>query len=203
MKSLLIAASALTIGGAALAYDRTGEPTVPVDASQMEQDRTDTQTRMEYDRPPVAAERDLTEDAYAATSEREDWSGMGGPYEEVYASGAIDMSPRAAGANYPACQPGPGDDNCIQLYERGVRTALASWSGETGGYLGATDTRTAMGGHLEEVDHDARYAAHDDEQYEGVGGPFESADGYPPCERGPGDDNCIQLYERGVTGEGN
>ena len=29
----------------------------------------------------------------------------------------------------------------------------------------------------------------------GVGGPTED---YPPCDPGPGDDNCIQLYERGV-----
>jgi hypothetical protein len=38
--------------------------------------------------------------------------------------------------------------------------------------------------------------------YTGVGGPLEAVDtaSYPPCSPGPGDDRCIQLYERGVTG---
>jgi hypothetical protein len=38
--------------------------------------------------------------------------------------------------------------------------------------------------------------------YTGVGGPLEDVDtsAYPPCRPGPGDDRCIQLYERGVTG---
>ena len=28
---------------------------------------------------------------------------------------------------YRPCRPGPGDDRCIQLYERGVRQAYARW----------------------------------------------------------------------------
>jgi hypothetical protein len=36
-------------------------------------------------------------------------------------------------------------------------------------------------------------------EYTGMGGPLEAVD-YPPCRPGPGDDRCIQLYERGVTG---
>jgi hypothetical protein len=38
--------------------------------------------------------------------------------------------------------------------------------------------------------------------YTGMGGPLEEVDtsAYPPCSPGPGDDRCIQLYERGVTG---
>ena len=39
--------------------------------------------------------------------------------------------------------------------------------------------------------------------YSGLGGPIEERTNYPPCRRGAGDDNCIQLYERGVTGAGN
>ena len=47
----------------------------------------------------------------------------------------------------------------------------------------------------------------------GTGGPFEeadatadlaprpSADNYPPCSPGPGDDRCIQLYEPGVRAQ--
>jgi len=38
--------------------------------------------------------------------------------------------------------------------------------------------------------------------YTGVGGPVME-DGYPPCSGAASDDRCIQLYERGVTGEGN
>ncbi|WP_431852394.1 hypothetical protein [Allosphingosinicella sp.] len=33
----------------------------------------------------------------------------------------------------------------------------------------------------------------------GVGGPLEAAADYPACRPGPGDDRCIQLYERGVA----
>jgi len=29
--------------------------------------------------------------------------------------------PVRAATDYPPCSPGPGDDRCIQLYERGVR----------------------------------------------------------------------------------
>jgi hypothetical protein len=48
------------------------------------------------------------------------WAGMGGPYEEVYGDGRVDLTPRPAQTSYPPCSPGPGDDRCIQLYERGV-----------------------------------------------------------------------------------
>jgi len=58
-----------------------------------------------------------------------------------------DLTPRPAAGNYPACDPGPGDDNCIQLYEPGVRTALASWTQPTGGLIdGSGAVQTAMGG---------------------------------------------------------
>jgi hypothetical protein len=36
-----------------------------------------------------------------------------------------------------------------------------------------------------------------------MGGPVEERTGYPPCRPGRGEDNCIQLYEAGVTGETN
>ena len=54
---------------------------------------------------------------------------MGGPIE-------------GAETSYPACT-ATVTDNCIQLYERGVRTSLASWDRPTGG-------ATAMGGPIEE-----------------------------------------------------
>jgi hypothetical protein len=38
------------------------------------------------------------------------------------------------------------------------------------------------------------------ESHGGMGGPEEATTEYPPCSPGPGDDRCIQLYERGVGG---
>lgn len=64
-------------------------------------------------------------------------TGMGGPEEPI--DGAMTAS--ASAANYRACSPGPGDDNCIQLYERGVPEALASWEASRMG-----GERLAMGG---------------------------------------------------------
>ena len=42
-------------------------------------------------------------------------AGVGGPYESVQP-----IASRPATKDYPPCRPGPGDDSCIQLYERGV-----------------------------------------------------------------------------------
>ena len=79
---------------------------------------------------------------------------MGGPLEDATTGdinmAAADLATRPAAQNYPPCRPGPGDDNCIQLYEPGVRTALASWNRPTGGLAG--ETQTAMGGPYEPVD---------------------------------------------------
>jgi len=129
--------------------------------------------------------------------------GVGGPEEAL----AGDLAPRPAAQNYPPCDPGPGDDNCIQLYEPGVRTALASWSAPTGGLIG-NDTASAMGGPYEPADAamktaDAAIATeHHDPGHAGMGGPARET-GYPPCSGSPDDDRCIQLYEPGVTGAGN
>jgi len=160
-------------------------------------------------------------------------TGMGGPDEtlDVAADSAVttdtaattlasaDSTPRPAAHNYPPCDPGPGDDNCIQLYEPGVHMALASWNQPTGGLLDDQAT-TAMGGPYEPVDGPSEVAMNGDglvdpalgetaalegaqtTDYAGVGGPIAET-GYPPCSPGPGDDRCIQLYERGVTGAGN
>ncbi len=38
----------------------------------------------------------------------------------------------APAATYPSCRPGPGDDRCIQLYERGVRNSYARWQDRRG-----------------------------------------------------------------------
>lgn len=75
--------------------------------------------------------------------------GMGGPLEPV-GSQALSLTPQPAAQNYPACDPGPGDDRCIQLYEDGVRDQLASWNRPTGGLLDQ-QSQTAMGGPYEPV----------------------------------------------------
>lgn len=59
----------------------------------------------------------------SASGDKGQWTGVGGPEEP---------------AVWPACRPGPGDDRCIQLYERGVREDYAAWS--------ANGSGTAMGG---------------------------------------------------------
>jgi hypothetical protein len=97
------------------------------------------------------ADSDSTDQAVKVTDAKpvaEEAPAMGGPLELVDNSAAL--APRPAAGNYPACQPGPGDDNCIQLYEPGVEVALASWNQPTGGLT--DDTRTAMGGPFEPVD---------------------------------------------------
>ncbi len=47
---------------------------------------------------------------------------MGGPYEAVYDDDeAVTLEQGPTDRYYPPCRPSPADDNCIQLYERGVR----------------------------------------------------------------------------------
>ena len=73
---------------------------------------------------------------------------MGGPLNDPATGEAVS----GADAGYPACT-ATVTDNCIQLYERGVRGALASWTGTTGGYdANATTTNTGMGGPLNTFD---------------------------------------------------
>jgi hypothetical protein len=150
-------------------------------------------------------------------------TGTGGPLEEGGQVASADLTPRPATMNYPPCDPGPGDDRCIQLYEPGVRAQLASWNRSTGGLLDHQAT-TAMGGPYEPVETDSSTElamngdgdvdstsgesaetelAHHTAVHQGMGGPVEAQSGYPPCDPGPGDDRCIQLYEPGVTGAGN
>lgn len=84
---------------------------------------------------------------------------------------------------YPPCS-ATVTDSCVQLYERGIDTGSM-----------------AMGGPYEPVEtHSDSMIDHD---MAGVGGPIEERTGYPPCDPGPGDDRCIQLYEPGVSGSGN
>ena len=55
--------------------------------------------------------------------------------------------PVAGPTHYRPCRPGAGDDRCIQLYERGVRTAYAQWLRERD--ADPEPTRLAMGGPVE------------------------------------------------------
>lgn len=43
---------------------------------------------------------------------------VGGPYEPALTRSTM---PVRTTSEYPPCSPGPGDDRCVQLYERGVR----------------------------------------------------------------------------------
>lgn len=176
-----------------------------------------------------------------ATAGQSAAGGVGGPLETAQ--------------GYPPCDPGRGDDRCIQLYERGVRESLAAWKGtesaaamggpfepaqtagkaQTSGQQQSTDHGSmnhgsaghgTAAGHGGTTDHgamnhgatgqpataagktDAATATDakptpSGEAAGGIGGPIEPASGYPPCRPGRGDDRCIQLYERGVTGRRN
>ena len=70
----------------------------------------------------------------------------------------VEAGVAAAPVTYRPCRPGPGDDNCIQLYERGVRTAYSRWLRDHD--VGAPRTRVAMGGPIEESGHRPRRRHH-------------------------------------------
>ena len=108
----------------------------------------------------------LTEGKENAWTGKESATGMGGPLETAAAT------PQPSTGTYPACDPGPGDDRCIQLYEPGVRAALASWTG-------VSDKQIAMGGpfepaaagNKEHADHDMTEEAGDADMDAGAAGP--------------------------------
>jgi hypothetical protein len=249
MKRYMVAASALLLGTSALAVaagaDKTDKPMVtPVAAAMVAKpisdkpvepeltlgekaqmqlamlDKSNDKTMLDESGGKIeTASVDAFETASIDVVDKSA-TGMGGPIEQADAGPIADLTPHPATQNYPPCDPGPGDDHCIQLYEPGVRAQLASWNRPTGGLADGSST-SAMGGPYEPVDEagvetvsadagttaavdeteETEVAAHGDMQ--GVGGPVEAQSGYPPCSPGPGDDRCIQLYERGVTGAGN
>ena len=77
---------------------------------------------------------------------------LGAAYPEMPksdAAGPVAAREAMAGpVTYRPCRPGPGDDRCIQLYERGVRLSYAAWLRERG--VEEAPTRLAMGGPDEE-----------------------------------------------------
>ncbi len=80
------------------------------------------------------------------------------------------------------------DDGAAKPAESMTAAQTASWEAKEAQIL--ADKREAA----------ATVAMGGSTAYRGVGGPIEARTDYPPCRPGPGDDNCIQLYERGVTG---
>jgi hypothetical protein len=104
-----------------------------------------------------------------------DETGVGGPDEEEVAATAA-ATPVTTQTSWPACSPGPGDDNCIQLYEPGVGEAYAAWQAN-GGLPGTA--QSAMGGPEEPVEGAAVVPA---------------AVSDPVCQNRAGD-GCIQPGE--------
>ena len=225
MKRITFAAAALLLGTSALAWAGKDVPAVAVD-------------------PGIAAVKPVdAAKTIAAPKTVEAASASWIADDQILVDTSAATTPQPAAADYPPCSPGPGDDHCIQLYERGVRAQLASWNRPTGGLADGSAT-DAMGGPYEPADTSLADAmggasipaeageftgmggpeepvlamngdgavdsalgeiAADEgagTAYTGVGGPLEEVDttSYPPCRPGPGDDRCIQLYERGVTG---
>jgi len=68
--------------------------------------------------------------AEADIKSKEMVGGMTGASTDVGMGGPIEAQ------GYPACRPGRGDDNCIQLYERGVRDELAAYKASDGPAIG-------------------------------------------------------------------
>ena len=137
------------------------------------------------------------------------YNGVGG--------GAMGGPSEGTDESYPACTR-ETTDNCIQLYERGVTAEADSDKSTTAmggpyepvaddsaelGMNGDGTIDTALGETSDSAIQTADASVADHSAYQGVGGPVEAQSGYPPCSPGPGDDRCIQLYERGVTGAGN
>lgn len=219
MKRITIAAGALLLGTSAFAWAPSTAPVAHEAKTALPAGDADAAgvalVAKSNDLPEATAEADLDLSVNPDSVDQ----GTGGPLEEV-------TTTHAAATSYPPCRPGPGDDNCIQLYEPGVRAALASWQPRADTQVAAADTTlagemgpaTGVGGPYEPVETAGDMAMNGDgvidaatgetaevelasasTGYTGVGGPLEET-AYPPCRPGPGDDRCIQLYERGVTG---
>jgi hypothetical protein len=82
----------------------------------------------------------------------------------------------------------------------GTEMASADMSAWQGGAKTGTDGMTWADADIKSKEMVGGIAAASAAPNMGVGGPIE-AQGYPACRPGRGDDNCIQLYERGVREE--
>ncbi|HYI65032.1 MAG TPA: hypothetical protein VEW71_09120 [Allosphingosinicella sp.] len=168
MNRTYIAAAALLLGTSALAWAQN-EP-VPAGKDPLVATtiivKPTVAERIAAKEAPIGLTKAVTADPETADAGWTDTSeaGVGGPVEpaEVATSmtAAPDITPRPAAHNYPPCDPGPGDDNCIQLYEPGVRTALASWNQPSGGLMQPGEAMASAEPAL-------------DEATTAVGGPYE------------------------------
>jgi hypothetical protein len=181
MKRITIAAGALLLGTSAFAWAPSTAPVaheakmaVAVSAGKAP---AATLVAKSNDLPKVVvADPDLDLSVNPDAVDK----GMGGPLEEVTTT--ADATPQAAAANYPPCRPGPGDDNCIQLYEPGVRAALASWQPGADTQVAVADTTlaaemgeaTGVGGPYEPVEDSSETAMNGDGQVDEASG--ETAD---------------------------
>lgn len=158
MKSIIFGATALLLSGTAMAASAPTVATYPVgtyawtmspqlsdaawtgamtyaEAAAWTGDKPVTLTDDQIaEKEAWVAANPMSDTDMAAMSDKPVADGQGGPYEPV------------ASTSWPACDPGPGDDRCIQLYEPGVRGAYAQWS------AGRADM--AMGGPFEPVSSD-------------------------------------------------
>ena len=75
---------------------------------------------------------------------------IGASYPETAKLAAGPLGPGQEGTPtvYRPCRPGPGDDRCIQLYERGVRASYARWLRDRGHGPAPTQV-AAVGGPVE------------------------------------------------------
>ncbi|MDQ4087235.1 MAG: hypothetical protein M3177_04365 [Pseudomonadota bacterium] len=121
--------------------------------------------------------------------------GMGGPIEAEAATSAS-FGPQPATQNYPPCEPGPGDDRCIQLYEEGVREQLASWNRPAGGLLDGQ--ATAMGGPYEPVEGQSLKTASTTETVSSK--PIKSATNLAMSNEGASQVSKPVASDTGITG---
>ena len=221
MKLMIAGVSALFLSGSAMAASQIGNDTHPFAAAS-------PAYYAHVSVPPMSnpnlarvmgregLEMALAMNGPAGSMDPNEWTGMGGPEEPVQTV-------------WPACSPGPGDDRCIQLYERGVRASYAAWTDrqsetgmggpEEGDDLAAKDSSlgrmitdtphpgapgkenmamthpdaTMSAVTAEEMQDNSAWAQHGGmNDYTGVGGPIEDEPRlYPPC-RSRSDDRCQQ-----------
>lgn len=120
---------------------------------------------------------------------------IGAAYPDKPGSGGAGLHPAeeamAGPVTYRPCRPGPGDDRCIQLYERGVRASYARWLRQRG--VEEAPVQVAMGGPVEPGPR----PTHSHRRPHADAAPrHESAD---HAEDGGHDARCVETQGRGET----
>src|SRR3546814_17426379 len=121
MKTAVMIVAALMVGGSALAQT-TSDPYAIDD--------------------PYATDTTVTSDLDTTTTDTTTATGVGGPYQPTTTA----MGAASSKGGYPPCDPGPGDDNCIQLYEAGgdysTNMAMNRNLGEGSTMMARADTKS-------------------------------------------------------------